>query len=63
MEGDGSFVLDGKEKRIKVGDIVIIPMGHKHTVKAITQLSFIQVQTGSILEEDDVERFEWDWQA
>lgn len=63
VEGDGSFVLDGKEKRIKVGDIVIIPMGHKHTVKAITQLSFIQVQTGSILVEDDVERFEWEWQA
>lgn len=63
VEGDGLFVLDGNEKHIKAGDTVIIPMGHKHTVKAITQLSFIQIQTGNPLVEDDIERFDWEWQA
>ena len=63
VEGDGLFVLDGNEKHIKAGDTVIIPMGHKHTVKAITQLSFIQIQTGNSLVEDDIERFDWEWKA
>ena len=63
VEGDGLFVLDGNEKRIKAGDTVIIPMGHKHTVKAITQLSFIQIQTGNPLVEDDIDRFSWEWKA
>ena len=63
VEGDGLFVLDGNEKHIKAGDTVIIPMGHKHTVKAITQLSFIQILTGNPLVEDDIERFSWEWKA
>lgn len=63
VEGDGLFLLDGNEKSIKAGDMVIIPMGHKHTVKAITRLSFIQVQIGNPLVEDDIERFDWEWQA
>ncbi len=63
VEGDGLFVLEGKKKSIKAGDMVIIPMGYKHTVKAITKLSFIQVQIGNPLVEDDIERFDWEWQA
>ena len=63
VEGEGLFVLDGNEKRIEAGDTVIIPRGHKHTVKAITRLSFIEIQTGNPLMEDDIERFDWEWQA
>lgn len=61
IEGEGIFVLDGIKMKVKEGDTVIIPVGHKHTLKAITRLSFIEVQTGSNLIEEDIERFEFDW--
>lgn len=61
VEGEGVFVLDGVEKRVKVGDTVIVPVGHLHAIKAITQLTFIEVQSGNPLIEEDIERFEWNW--
>lgn len=61
VEGEGIFVLDGVEKRVKAGDTVIVPVEHLHAIKAITQLTFIEVQSGNPLVEDDIERFEWQW--
>ncbi|MDE6273356.1 MAG: cupin domain-containing protein [Muribaculaceae bacterium] len=61
IEGEGTFVLDGERRHVRQGDTVIIPMGAKHTLKAITRLSFIEVQTGSNLIEEDIERFEFTW--
>lgn len=61
VEGEGIFVLDGKKQHIKAGDTVIIPKGHWHTVKALTELTFIEVQIGHPLIEEDIERKEWKW--
>ncbi len=61
VEGTGIFVLDGQEKQVNAGDTVIIPVGHSHAVKALSKLTFIEVQTGNPLVEDDIEKFEWDW--
>ncbi len=61
IEGEGIFVLDGERRKVTQGDTVIIPMGAKHTLKAISRLSFIEVQTGSNLIEEDIERFEFEW--
>ena len=61
VEGEGIFVLDGKEQRVKVGDTVMIPVGHLHAIKALTELTFIEVQSGNPLIEEDIERFEWKW--
>lgn len=36
-----------------------IPLGHYHALKAITDMTFIEVQIGNPLVEDDVERLEW----
>ena len=63
VEGEGIFVLDGVEKRVKAGDTVIIPVEHCHAIKALTQLTFIEVQSGNPLVEEDVERFEYNWKA
>lgn len=38
-----------------------IPLGHLHAIKAITDMTFIEVQIGNPLEEDDIERFEFEW--
>lgn len=61
VQGEGIFVIDGKERRIKVGDTVVIPVEHFHAIKAITLLTFIEVQSGNPLVEEDIERFEWNW--
>ena len=63
MEGEGLFVLDGEVRRVKAGDTVIIPVEHYHSIKAITELTFIEVQMGNPLIEEDIERFDWDWEA
>lgn len=62
VEGEGLFVLDGEVRRVKAGDTVIIPVEHYHSIKAITELTFIEVQMGNPLIEEDIERFDWDWE-
>lgn len=61
VEGEGIFVLDGKEQRVKAGDTVVIPVGHWHAIKALNELTFIEVQCGNPLVEEDIERSEWVW--
>lgn len=61
VEGDGIFVLDGTERKVTPGDTVVIPVNHYHAIKAITKLTFIEVQTGNPLIEEDIERTEWKW--
>lgn len=62
VEGEGLFVLDGEVRRVKAGDTVIIPVEHYHSIRAITELTFIEVQMGNPLIEEDIERFDWDWE-
>ena len=61
VEGEGIFVLNGVEQHVKAGDTVHIPVEHYHAIKAITELTFIEVQCGNPLIEEDIERFEWHW--
>lgn len=61
VQGEGIFVLDGVEQYVKAGDTVHIPVEHYHAIKALTELTFIEVQCGNPLIEEDIERFEWDW--
>ena len=61
VQGEGIFVLDGQEQRVKAGDTVVIPVEHWHAIKALTELTFIEVQSGNPLIEEDIERTEWQW--
>ena len=61
VEGEGIFVLDGVEKKVGPGETVVIPVNHYHALKALTTLTFIEVQTGNPLVEEDIERSEWKW--
>jgi len=61
IDGEGLFVLDGKITRVNRGDVVNIPAEHFHAVKAITDLTFIEVQQGGPLVEEDIERYDFDW--
>ena len=61
VEGEGLFILDGERKEVKRGDVMNIPVGHLHAIKATTDLTFIEVQIGNPLVEEDVERLEFEW--
>lgn len=61
VDGEGIFVLDGERRLVKRGDVMNIPLGHHHAIKAITDLTFIEVQIGNPLVEEDIERFKWKW--
>lgn len=61
VDGEGIFVLDGERRLVKRGDVMNIPLGHHHAIKAVTDLTFIEVQIGNPLVEEDIERFEFKW--
>ena len=63
VEGNGLFVLDGEVREVKAGDTVVIPVEHYHSIKALTELTFIEVQNGNPLVEEDIERVPWDWDS
>lgn len=61
IDGEGLIVLDGERHPVKRGDVINIPKGQLHALKALTTLSFIEVQSGSTLIEEDIERFDYTW--
>lgn len=61
VEGEGLFVLNGEYRCVKPGDVLIIDKENWHAIKALTQLTFIEVQMGNLLIEEDIERGVWSW--
>ena len=62
VDGKGVFVLDGRSREVERGDVLVIRKEQFHAIKAITELTFIEVQTGCPLIEEDIERFDWAWE-
>ena len=62
IDGKGLFVLNDKKREVKAGDVINIKKGDKHALKAIEDLHFIEVQLGQELSEEDIERFEYNWE-
>ncbi len=61
IDGEGEIVIDGKRRTIKRGETVAIPKGVMHTLRAKTFLTFIEVQSGHNLVEEDIERYNYQW--
>lgn len=61
IDGEGEIVLDGKRSSVHRGMTVHIPKGMRHALRAITPLSFIEVQSGSNLVETDIIRYPFEW--
>lgn len=59
-EGEGIVVIDGVKRTVGPGDVVEIPTGCKHTVKAVTALKIIEVQTGEDIDVKDKEKHNLD---
>lgn len=62
IKGEGNFALNDEIVLVKSGDVLVIPVEAKHGIKAITDLEFIEVQTGSQLIEEDIVRIFMTWE-
>ena len=63
VEGTAQIEVDGKVTIIRENESTYIPLGSKHRLSnpGKIPLRIIEVQSGSYLEEDDIERFEDDY--
>ena len=61
IDGEGELVLDGVRSLVSRGDTVVIKKGVRHAVRAVSNLTFIEVQSGDLLTEEDIERFDYNW--
>lgn len=61
VDGTGELLMDGKTRIVERGDVAHILKGQKHALRALTTLHFIEVQIGSELVEEDIQRYEWEW--
>lgn len=57
VSGHGEVVLDGLVQEVRAGSVVQIRAGQMHSGRALEELHVIEVQTGEILVENDIERF------
>lgn len=62
LSGAGEFILEGVVHSIQAGDVLQIPSGAKHAVKAITSLEYVEIQIGNELLEEDIVRTAMTWQ-
>lgn len=53
LSGKGVAVVDGTKMNVGPGDVIRMPRGVKHTIKAITELKVMEVQLGSDIRVDD----------
>ena len=63
VEGTAMVQVDGKIQMVHENQSTYIPLGSKHRLSNPGKISLkiIEVQSGSYLEEDDIERFDDDY--
>ena len=63
ISGEALVTIDDKIKELKMNDSIFIPVNSKHRLenKSNMKLNIIEIQTGSYFGEDDIERYEDDY--
>lgn len=61
VKGKGQLLINNQTRLIKEGESVVINKKDCYSIKAIDELHIIEVQIGDELTNEDIERFEWDW--
>ena len=62
ISGHAEVTIDGMVHKLGPGESIDIPVMAKHRMSAPTdQVVFVEVQTGTSFDEDDIERFEDDF--
>jgi len=64
VKGNLTVIIDGKEHTVHTGNSIHIPWGCKHRAWNKTEdiVQFIEVQTGTYFGEDDIIRYEDDYE-
>lgn len=61
IAGEGRTVVDGVERKVKVGDVITMPAESRHTVIAETELQIIEVQLGEEINVHDKQKFDMEF--
>ena len=61
IRGTGRTIVDGMEQPVKVGDVITMAAGCRHTVVAETKLQLIEVQLGEDINVSDKHKYELDF--
>lgn len=61
VDGIGELLIDGHIRNVRRGDVAYITKGQKHSMRAVTDMKIIEVQIGSELIEEDIEKYDWEW--
>ncbi|KAB7668458.1 sugar phosphate nucleotidyltransferase [Bacillus sp. B1-b2] len=62
IQGTGILILDGKKEIVNAGDVVKLPPNSRHSIKALSDLEIIEVQTGSEITNEDIYREVSSWE-
>lgn len=62
ISGQGDFILNERIMRVRAGDVLHIPAQARHCIRADQHLEIIEVQTGSLLVEEDITRLAMSWE-
>lgn len=62
ISGEGEFICNDVRKRLRAGDVVHIPIGSRHSIRAVNELEIIEVQHGTELTEEDIIRITFNWE-
>jgi mannose-1-phosphate guanylyltransferase len=54
LSGKGLLILDEAYRVVEQGDAITIPERSRHSIRAVTDLELIEVQTGKQINEEDV---------
>ena len=58
IAGNGRTLIDGKEQKIRTGNVISMCAGCKHTVFADSELKMIEVQIGEDISVEDKTKYE-----
>ena len=58
VSGEGETLIDGMTQTIRPGDVITILAGCKHRVRALTELTIIEVQLGDNITVHDKRKYE-----
>ena len=57
IDGKGKTIVDGMEQNVKVGDVITMEAGCRHTIIAETELKLIEVQLGKEISVHDKQKY------
>ncbi len=62
VSGEGTFVMNHIGSRVQVGDTIHIPAGTPHSIRAGSDMEWIEVQMGSRVSAEDIIRLYYEWE-